>query len=131
MQNTKHLHRFVGYIPRSQEHFGRPYVETTNASLASFQRMLKSKNKLPPRVLALQKHQAEKESQAASSPAAAPTTSAISESYSIPSDDMSPYKLPSDHPQKTFISGYTGFVPRLQNHFGEVKKIIITCSNSY
>lgn len=35
-------------------------------------------------------------------------------------DEISPYKLPKNHPQKTFISGYTGFVPRLQNHFGEV-----------
>ncbi|KAJ3026697.1 hypothetical protein HK097_006316, partial [Rhizophlyctis rosea] len=40
---------YTGFIPRSKEHFGRSYVETTNASLDDFQTMLKSKNQLPDR----------------------------------------------------------------------------------
>ncbi|KAJ3044146.1 hypothetical protein HK097_001580 [Rhizophlyctis rosea] len=38
---------------------------------------------------------------------------------SSPIDDVSPYHLPEGHPEKTFISGYTGFVPRHRNYFGE------------
>eukprot|EP00842_Homolaphlyctis_polyrhiza_P005115 jgi/Hompol1/5604/HPOL_001224-RA len=140
---------YTGYIPRSQEHFGKPYVETTNTSLANFQRMLKSKNQLPQRVLAIQAHQAQLQktrdrggdstikqpnggasaaattaaslsaSSSSSAAAAGHAITSIPASQNLRLDDMSPYKLPSDHPQKTFISGYTGFVPRLQNHFGE------------
>ncbi|KAI8929087.1 hypothetical protein BC831DRAFT_445431 [Entophlyctis helioformis] len=141
---------YTGYIPRSQEHFGKPYVETTNASLASFQRMLKSKNQLPPRVLAIQRGQAadkERKAEASGVDAASSGGAKLAKDGSGPAssaspssskpvvqtsgaglihgdnqrmpDDMSPYKLPSDHPQKTFISGYTGYVPRLQNYFGE------------
>ncbi|KAI8906282.1 hypothetical protein EDD86DRAFT_193081 [Gorgonomyces haynaldii] len=103
---------YTGYVPRSQEHFGKPFVETTNASLQNFQQMLKSKNKLPPRVDAIlreAKHKQEKGEKKQSQ--TKPSLNTI--------DDLSPYRLPSNHPQKTFISGYTGFVPRLQNHFGE------------
>lgn len=99
---------YTGYIPRSQEHFGRAYVETTNASLASFQKMLKSKNQLPPRIQAI-KARAEK---------------------GIPVSSNSPASSPNEAPKaqtaasaestSNFISGYTGYVPRLQNHFGEV-----------
>jgi hypothetical protein len=85
--------------------------------------MMKSKNTLPPKVLAIQRNRRLKAQQAAES------TSVTQEPVHISSfdpyahcyqDEMSPYKLPKDHPQKTFISGYTGFVPRLQHHFGEV-----------
>lgn len=112
---------YTGYIARSREHFGRPFVETTNASLLEFKRMLKSKNTLPPKVLAIQQKRLKKEEAAAGDllPAATPVHITSFDPYAHPyQDETSPYKLPKNHPQKTFISGYTGFVPRLQNHFG-------------
>lgn len=109
-----------GYIPRSQEYFGHPYVETTNASLANFQRMLSTKNRLPYRVESIlnERKQKLKEGKLSAIPTQKRSTPATNQ-FNL-TDDMSPYRLPPDHPQKTFISGYTGFVPRLQNHFGEV-----------
>jgi hypothetical protein len=107
----------IGYIPRSQEHFGRAFVETTNASLSNFKKMLKNKNQLSPRVEAcLEQRQRNLQQQAPQQPRFPAVVPSQNESH----DDPSPYKLPADHPHKTFISGYTGFVPRLQNHFGEV-----------
>ncbi|KAH9274324.1 hypothetical protein BASA83_003322 [Batrachochytrium salamandrivorans] len=125
---------YTGYIPRSQEYFGKPYVETTNSSLSNFQRMLKSKNQLPPGVLAVQSRQSYtlnaehskaasiKERESGNCLKSSECGDKIKGTVGHQIDfveDMSPYKLPADHPQKTFISGYTGFVPRLQNHFGE------------
>ena len=116
---------WIGYIPRSQEHFGRPYVETTNASLASFQSMLKSKNQLPPRIQAIKAKQEQDSSKPASTPKPPPTISAPNTA----NYDSSPYRLPPGHAQKTFISGYTGYVPRLQNFFGEVRSVFNDCLN--
>ncbi|KAI9204933.1 uncharacterized protein BJ171DRAFT_617961 [Polychytrium aggregatum] len=107
---------YTGYIPRSEEYFGRPYVETTKASLRDFKRMSKSKNELPGRIQAI------KDEPKPSITMARQSKSKPSFAYSAdcsPIDDISPYRLPQEHSQKTFISGYTGFVPRLQNHFGE------------
>ncbi|KAI8622792.1 hypothetical protein BC830DRAFT_1087809 [Chytriomyces sp. MP71] len=120
---------YTGYIPRSQEHFGRPYVETTNASLVDFQSMLKSRNELPPRVQAIKDQQKptisdKSHAQGSKRPTHATTSTGAKPSFAYaaaasPIDDKSPYKLSAKHPEKTYISGYTGFVPRLQNHFGE------------
>ncbi|KAI9105884.1 hypothetical protein DFS34DRAFT_574243 [Phlyctochytrium arcticum] len=126
---------YTGYIPRSQEHFGRPYVETTHASLSDFQNMLRTKATLPPRVQAIQDRAPQSSINRLSNSPYNPSASKKQPSQrnvphgggfaggkitsSSPIDDMSPYRLPQNHPHKTFISGYTGFVPRLQNHFGE------------
>jgi hypothetical protein len=91
---------YTGYIPRSQEHFGRSFVETTNASLSSFQRMLRAKNQLPPRVERVQSEYKEKR------PCESPKVV----------EEKAEHVAPQG--QKAFISGYTGYIPRLQNHFG-------------
>ncbi|KAJ1558525.1 hypothetical protein HK096_010834 [Nowakowskiella sp. JEL0078] len=84
--------------------------------------MLKYKNELPPRVQAVKAKQKEMLTIHAPSFSKNVAKSKPTFAYSAKcssNDDRSPYSLPQDHPQKTFISGYTGFVPRLQNHFGE------------
>jgi hypothetical protein len=106
LRNAEFFH--TGYIPRSQEYFGRPYVETTNASLASFQSMLKSKNQLPPRVQAIKDRKL-----ASSAKQEADITQSTLKAL-IP-------KPPVE--SKTYVSGYTGYVPRLQNYFGVVTSI--------
>ena len=37
---------------------------------------------------------------------------------------ISPFYMPDDHPQKHFMSGYTGFVPKAQKYLGESYPII-------
>ncbi|KAI8906507.1 hypothetical protein DFJ77DRAFT_190856 [Powellomyces hirtus] len=160
---------YTGFIPRAQEHFGHPYVETTQSSLTDFHEMLDAKRMLPPRVQAIVKDRQNgasrgsfhsqaatarnKTSQHRSGPhgggfaggnasgasnfapvpppgqkplafkygigSKATFTYSAAKTSSSPIEDMSPYHLPQGHPQKTFVGGYTGFVPRLQNHFGE------------
>ncbi|KAJ3332964.1 hypothetical protein HDU76_012461 [Blyttiomyces sp. JEL0837] len=124
---------YTGYIPRSQEHFGRPYVETTKASLADFESMLKSKSELPNRIQAIKEKggkPAISDHRSSRSPGnAGASTANGGESGDAGANGTSggnggggnggPYKMAAKHPEKTFISGYTGFVPRLQNHFGE------------
>ncbi|KAJ3313584.1 hypothetical protein HDV04_001801 [Boothiomyces sp. JEL0838] len=102
---------YTGYIPRSQDHFGRPFVEATNASLKDFQRMLRSKNTLPPKVLAIQSQRRNKKESEQTAPAETkPSHITCFDPYAQSViDELSPYKLPAGHPQKTFISGYTGF----------------------
>jgi len=105
---------YTGYIPRSQEHYGRPYVETTSASLESFKKEMKARDELPPCIQAI------KESVIPVLPPAEPLAHEKKfVSVNAPVTDISPYQLSGEHPLKTFIGGYTGFVPRLQNHFGE------------
>jgi hypothetical protein len=105
--------------------------------------MLKSKHTLPPKILAIQQSRQLKEEEAQRQGAngrevQAPVHITSFDPYAHPyQDEISPYKLPANHPQKTFISGYTGFVPRLQNHFGEVplpeliKALSTQCSQSH
>lgn len=104
---------YTGYIPRSQDVFGRSFIETTNASLGNFKRMQHSKNKLPHWVDAVVKDRSQTKERTAPKYVPKPPATELL-------DDMSPYRLPPHHPQKTFISGYTGFVPRLNHYFGEV-----------
>jgi hypothetical protein len=117
---------YTGYIPRSRDNFGRPFVDTTNASLLEFKRMVKSRNTLPPKVSAILKSRRAKEQQQAREPCSNDEKTNLVSSFDpyakSNSSDFSPYKLPKDHPEKTFINGYTGFVPRIQHHFGEVER---------
>ena len=39
---------------------------------------------------------------------------------------ISPFYMPDDHPQKHFMSGYTGFVPKARKHLGQSYPIITT-----
>lgn len=98
---------YTGFIPRQKEHFGQPYVQATKESLLDFQQMLAIKHKTTPRVEAIAKQPIKK-------PTAVPTFCYSAATGVV--DESSPYKPGSD---ATFISGYTGFVPRLQKHFGE------------
>ncbi|KAJ3093224.1 hypothetical protein HK102_000025 [Quaeritorhiza haematococci] len=132
---------YTGYIPRCREHFGHPYVESTHTALTDFKTMVHANDQLPPRVKAVIRAGKQKE---AGSPTSSVSSSSVEEAtrsskggdltVKIPSkpkptylyaattgpvDDLSPYLAPAGHANKTRVSGYTGFVPRLQNHFGE------------
>jgi hypothetical protein len=79
--------------------------------------MLRLKNTLPESIQKIQKaHQGGKKNQAANDL----KIENLDPFHNAVLEEKSPFKLPKDDPKKTFISGYTGFVPRLQNHFGQV-----------
>ncbi|TPX36038.1 hypothetical protein SmJEL517_g01715 [Synchytrium microbalum] len=116
---------YTGYIPRSKEHFGHSYVQTTSESLSEFQGMMARKNELPPRVKAVKN---------AHQPLIPEPTYEGDQrphlfQYTSYAGSPSPSRLPGRDAPRTFPSGYTGFVPRKQNIFGEsysasVKKAI-------
>ncbi|KAJ3180403.1 hypothetical protein HDU85_004109 [Gaertneriomyces sp. JEL0708] len=121
---------YTGYIPRSSEHFGRPYAEGTRKCLNEFDEMRSHANHISPRVQhAVQKREEalrarERNGGVGSNESADGSNTTIKPFLRAPEmhspiDDISPYSLPPRHERKTFISGYTGFVPRLQEHFGE------------
>jgi hypothetical protein len=87
--------------------------------------LLKTKDQLPYRVNALVNEQKEKSKLAKFAVKPIDALPMLTKKILSIHDDMSPYRLPVNHPEKTFISGYTGFVPRLQNHFGEVNDYLI------
>ena len=100
----------TGYIPRSKEHFGHSYVETTSQSLAEFQRMMATKDQLPSRVQKIQKEY---------QPLRPEFTNVTDGSkqknfnhWSSPRiENTPPSRLPGrDNAPRTFPSGYTGYV---------------------
>ncbi len=77
---------------------------------------------LPPLIQAIQSERpnvAKIERRANKSDSTVPQHSAFA-SLTSPVDDYTPYGSPAGHPRMTFVSGYTGFVPKLQHYFGEV-----------
>ena len=109
---------YTGFIPRSKQHFGMPFVETTSESLNDFYKMQNYKAQLPPRVeKVLKEHpnitHVDRKQQEYTKP-----TFCYSAKANL-KDEAGPYKAPKGHPNQVFISGYTGYVPRLHKHFGE------------
>jgi hypothetical protein len=109
---------YVGYIMRSREHFGRSFVEATKASIQDFRRLTKPRDSIPEKYIEIQQKRAERIKNRVLP--VSPVPEPVARNVDIYAEQQSLYKLPPNHPRKTFVSGYTGFVPRLQNHFGEV-----------
>jgi hypothetical protein len=109
---------YTGFIPRSRDHFGKAFVETTAESILEFKKMLHAKNTIPPKIVAIQKKRLE--AVKSNKHEEKKIINSLDPFVGASMEEKSPYKLPKNDPKKTFISGYTGYVPRLQNHFGEV-----------
>lgn len=92
---------YTGYIPKGQQYFGQCYAKSCDNALQSFEKDLVAKErndetiKFVPRTLM--------------STGASGTYPPKARQFEY---GTSPYKLPSRHPDKFFVSGYTGFVPR-------------------
>ena len=119
----------TGYIPKGLHHFGCRYAETCHYAISDFDKDQ-------------QKHQAKMEEL---------RTQGKYQSVPQPSDDsarnamhlcslnlkpkpylpsyakqhsISPFYMPDDHPQKYYMSGYTGFVPKVRKYLGQSYPII-------
>ncbi|XP_066458766.1 ciliary microtubule inner protein 2B [Eleutherodactylus coqui] len=115
---------YTGFIPRSQKFFAKTYAETTRDALSDFQKeqdqqqsqlkeqMLVSKlqsGQQPPRT------DHEKQLITAKYRTPLPPVSKEPAPYVSPNAfqiQISPYYMDDEDPDKYFISGYTGYVPR-------------------
>jgi hypothetical protein len=111
---------YTGFIPRSKDHFGHTFVETTNSSLIDFKKILNAGSEMPPRV------QTVVDAQKCPSPGSSkksfgsnkPTFTYSAHANKI-GDHTGNFKANKGSSNQPFIAGYTGFVPRLHTYFGE------------
>ena len=112
--NIQYLIR-VGYIPRLKEHFGHGYTRNTKSAQADFAELSARSQQLPERIQQLQGILATRK--------ASPKPSGREESAASPAAQSQVQPLPPvsarDRYTGTFISGYTGYIPQLKNHFGK------------
>ena len=116
----------TGFIPKGQNYFGDRYAESSRYAISSFendQQLYQSKiNELQ----TLSRHQTNDSDRQNFTTAqnttplipiankAAPFLPAYAKKHSV-----SPFALPHGHPNKYFMSGYMGFVPRSEKYFGQ------------
>ncbi|KAM3936902.1 ciliary microtubule inner protein 2B [Leptodactylus fuscus] len=115
---------YTGFIPRSQKFFAKTYAETTRDALTDFQKdQNQQQNQLKEQLLAskLQSGQQaprtehEKQLITAKYRTPLPELSKQAAPYVSPNAyeiQVSPYYMEDQDPNKYFISGYTGYVPR-------------------
>lgn len=114
----------LGYIPKGHNHFGCRYAEACHYAITSFEDEY-------------HKHEAKMSGIKGTSrtpltspqsldtplkPIAArpkPYLPAYTKQHSI-----SPYYMPNGHPDKYFMSGYTGFIPKAQKYLGQSYPIV-------
>jgi len=107
---------YQGFITLSKEQFGKPYMECNQKAMAEFNYHQKNREN----TYAVQNIMAN-----VNPVSVDPTTARnVNKAYITKQDpelleNVSTYKLPKNHPQKFFIAGYQGFVPHLQNYYGE------------
>ncbi|XP_073409266.1 ciliary microtubule inner protein 2B isoform X2 [Dendrobates tinctorius] len=115
---------YTGFIPRSQKFFAKTYAETTRDALIDFhkeqdqqQSHLKEQILMSTLQSGQQKPRTEQEKQllTAKYRTPLPALSKVPTPYISPSAfqiQVSPYYMEDEDPNKYFISGYTGYVPR-------------------
>jgi len=107
---------YQGFVTLSKDQFGKSFMECNQKAMAEFNYLQKNReNTYAVQNIIDNVHPTPVD----------PTTarnvqiSSISKHDPQLLEDMSVYKLPKNHPQKYFIAGYQGFVPHIQNYFGE------------
>lgn len=108
---------YTGYIPRSQDYFGKSYVPSTYAALADF-KAHKPTGELPSYLQTAVSQHAQKQS--------APGSNRMPQAHIGSWPGCKYYSSQTGRASgsgqskgKPFISGYTGFIPQLRSHFGE------------
>lgn len=125
------LNGLTGYIPKRLHHFGCRYAETCHYAISSFEdNQRKHKTKME-ELRTLSRRQEDPSSRMESTLAQNTTPlKALSTTpmFYLPSyakqHSISPFYMPDDHPQKYYVSGYTGFVPKARNYLGQSYPII-------
>ena len=112
-------------------HYGCRYAETCHYALSSFEGDQQKHNTSTRELRTLSKLQedpsARKESTHAQNTTPLKPISATPIFYLPPyakQHSISPFYMPDDHPQKHFMSGYTGFVPKARKYLGQSYPII-------
>lgn len=109
---------YTGYIPKKEEHFGNRYAIGCHRAICNFEGDRGSYARNQSNRLQI----AQKPSQIPIQKEPAPYVSVQQTQHSI-----SPYFMESGDPGKTFMSGYTGFIPCARSHFGNVYRDV-TCT---
>ena len=116
----------IGFIPKGQHYFGCRYAESSRYAIGSFENDQQSCQSKMDELQMLSRQQ-QNESERKNFTTAQNTTPlmpiaekakpflpAYSKKHST-----SPFALPYSHPDKYFMSGYMGFVPRLEKYFAQ------------
>lgn len=109
---------YTGYIPKKEDHFGNRYAVGCHRAICKFEgdRTQYANNQKERLKIA------ERPSQTAVRKEPAPYVSVKQAQHSV-----SPYFMDSGDPGKTFMSGYTGFIPCARSHFANVYRDV-TCT---
>ena len=117
---------YTGYIPKALNHFGSRYAESCHYAISAFKTDQDTYRK---KMEGTRRHGHIQSSSAPATPLkpiaqeAKPYLPLYSkQKYST----ISPFNMPDGHPQKYFMSGYTGFIPKQQKYMGEGYPIITT-----
>jgi len=120
-----------GYIPKGLHHFGCRYAETCHYAISGFEEDQQKHQAKMEEMRMLSKLQTDPSARPEHTlaqnttplqpiaPRAKPYLPVYAKQHSI-----SPYYMPDDHPQKYYMSGYTGFVPKARKFLGQSYPII-------
>ena len=119
--------RMIGYIPKGLHHFGCRYAETCHYAISGFEQDQHKHQALVEEMRSVRTHKGSPGSSLAQNTTplvpinikAKPYLPGYAKQHSI-----SPYYMPDDHPQKYYMSGYTGFVPKARKYLGQSYPII-------
>lgn len=107
---------YTGFVPRLQEHFGKGYVKTTQEALHDFAEMLDKREQLPPKLAALYERAKQMQLQGGNNGSSASVNSIANAANG---NRLPPIEQDEHQFSRSFMSGYTGYIPQLKNHFGK------------
>jgi hypothetical protein len=103
---------YTGYVPKSLNYFGSRYSELSECAITDFKRSTKRGDDADTtRMKPLQ-------------PSSFINPNKLTASSMKKMFSTSPHSLPDGHPEKYFISGYTGFIPKAQIYIGQGYPVI-------
>jgi len=106
---------YTGYIPKKEEHFGTRYAVGCHRAIGDFETDRKNYSSKQNDRLEI----VSKPKQNALRREAAPYVSVSTNQHSV-----SPYFMETGDSGKTFMSGYTGFIPYSRSHFANVYPVM-------
>ncbi len=121
----------TGYIPKSLHNFGCRYAESCHSAISSFEQDQHRHQGKINEMRTMAKFQSDPSAEPGSTLAQnttplqpiAPRPKPYLPSYGK-QHSISPFYMPDDHPQKYYMSGYTGFVPKARKYLGQSYPII-------
>jgi len=116
----------TGFIPKGQNYFGSRYTESSRYAISSFETD-QQLHQLKINEMQTLSHQQGNDSDRLNFTTAQNTTPLVPTANKaapfLPAyakkHSVSPFALPYGHPNKYFMSGYMGFVPRSEKYFGQ------------